>query len=974
MEYLEDDDPETIGPYRLFGRLGRGGWGNVYYARRTGHDVRFGRGVALKTIRPDRLARDPELFRRRFDREVVAARAVDSAYTAEVVDADTGAAEPWFATCYIRGVDLATALEVCGGPLPLRTWRVLATGLVNALDAIHAAGLVHRDLKLGNVLLAGAGPRVIDFGIARHLDPADETVLTGTQVPATITFAAPEQLLYQEVGPACDVFALGLVLASVALNGNPFGPGIPRQIASNILNGRPRLDGLPPEVDRVVRPCLEPHPDDRPRLADLAALLPDAPPKARDWFPPALWAAVEERSGLAVDLEEPLRRRPAAAAAQPRPGAASGAEPTRVDPLAEAPIEAPTESLAAFGARLRLEHDLGPTPTTAQGGQGTTLPPPRPSAPSAPSVPPAPPVLPRRPEERQPPGSEQTAVLSRPTPAASPAPTPPLRSGVPGAKYRAGARAGDPEAMHRLAASHRSARDWGAALWWYRKAAEAGRAGAAGEAAGMIERHLPERREQLLAFHRMAAEAGDTASMMRLGELLREGEGVTGPMEAIAWYERAAARRHEGASGAAARVRAALVERFGPLTEEQLAVLRRHELAAAERKVTAMLALGTWHQGRKRDEQALGWFLRAAAEGSPHGMTMAANLLNRDPARQTEAAEWYHRAARLGSVDAALWVGRRTRDEGRLPEALEQLRPAAEKGHVPSLKDMGEILERLGRPREALEHYARAGTKGDVQAKKEARRVRRALGLADTTPQDPAPQDPAPAEPSPAPVPPAAPLPVPPPPPVPPAAPLPVPPAPVPPLPVPPAPVPPAPRAEAEAHEREGRTAEALEAFTRAEVAGDPDAKHDVARLCLLLREDSTDRLERRRLRKRALKRYRDLAEAGDLGAVAVLVDLDAVNAHHWLLLAAMAGEVTAMRRVARIRLEDRDHWTALAWLRRAAEAGDTGAWTEGAEIHEQRGGHRQALAWYRWAQEHGDIDAQRQIARLEAAHPEAAD
>src|SRR5690606_14274327 len=162
MEALREEDPHRIGEYRLLGRLGAGGMGQVYLARSRG-----GRTVAVKLVREE-LAREPE-FRRRFRHEVEAARRVGGEWTAPVLDADTEAETPWVATGYIAGPSLHTVVTHDHGPLPERSVRVLANGLAHALRAIHGAGLVHRDLKPSNVLVTIDGPKVIDFGIARAL-------------------------------------------------------------------------------------------------------------------------------------------------------------------------------------------------------------------------------------------------------------------------------------------------------------------------------------------------------------------------------------------------------------------------------------------------------------------------------------------------------------------------------------------------------------------------------------------------------------------------------------------------------------------------------------------------------------------------------------------------------------------------------------------------------------------------------------
>jgi len=261
VDRLQAGDPSQIGPFRLLGRLGEGGMGRVFLGESPG-----GRKVAIKVVHP-LYASDPE-FRRRFAREVASARQVGGFHTAGVVGADPGADPPWMATAYIPGPSLAEAVAA-GGPLDDAGVRRLGAALAEGLAAIHECGLIHRDLKPGNVILADDGPRIIDFGIAKG---ADATALTGSNaVIGTLRYMSPEQLHGEELTSQSDVFALGTVLAYAATGHDAFqGPTMPAVI-TRILTGPPDLEPLTGDLRGVIAECLAKDPGDRPSLGDLLA-------------------------------------------------------------------------------------------------------------------------------------------------------------------------------------------------------------------------------------------------------------------------------------------------------------------------------------------------------------------------------------------------------------------------------------------------------------------------------------------------------------------------------------------------------------------------------------------------------------------------------------------------------------------------------------------------------------------------------
>lgn len=270
---LRADDPAVVSGYRLAARLGAGGMGRVYLSHTPG-----GRPVAIKVVRPE-LADDPA-FRRRFRREVEAARRVRGAYTAELVDADVDGVPPWLGTLYVPGPSLADAVAL-RGPLPVSAVLWLVAGVAEALEAIHGAGIVHRDLKPSNVLLAADGPRVIDFGISLASDVTSHTA-TGATV-GTPSYMAPEQASAGEVTAATDVFALGQTAAFAALGRPLYGDGPSVGVLYRIVHSEPDLSVLPTQLRPLLARCLAADPAERATPAEVVRwcrqrLGPDAGP------------------------------------------------------------------------------------------------------------------------------------------------------------------------------------------------------------------------------------------------------------------------------------------------------------------------------------------------------------------------------------------------------------------------------------------------------------------------------------------------------------------------------------------------------------------------------------------------------------------------------------------------------------------------------------------------------------------------
>ena len=341
--------PERIGQYTVERELGAGGMGTVYLARSRG-----GRSVAVKVARPE-LAADPH-FRARFRAEVEAARRVGGFHTAPVVDADPDAAAPWLATAYIAGPTLSGLLAE-QGPMGEAQLQLLGAALAEALQAIHACGLIHRDLKPGNIIMADDGPRVLDFGIARAVE---STRLTSTGAAfGTPGYLAPEQAQGLEVSGAADVFALGVVLVAAA-GGSAFGEGTPMGLMYRSVHEAPDLSALPEGIRPTVAECLNKDPAQRP---DLERLL--------DVFAPDSGSgAVPDSAFDPHPATVPAAAVPAPATPGPTsPGGAAAAPPTAGGSLASAATMAAPSPRGGLGTPN--------APLGQSSSASTTTPPPK---------------------------------------------------------------------------------------------------------------------------------------------------------------------------------------------------------------------------------------------------------------------------------------------------------------------------------------------------------------------------------------------------------------------------------------------------------------------------------------------------------------------------------------------------------------------------------------------------------------------
>lgn len=295
---LGPDDPQDVAGYRLLARIGEGGMGSVYLSRTRGNQP-----VALKVIRRE-YAQDAE-FRRRFEQEAAAARRVQGYHIVPVVDHDTTGPQPWLATVYVPGLALDRVLARYG-TLPLPAVLQLTGCAAEALQAVHKAGVIHRDMKPSNILVGSDGPWIIDFGIARAADATQLTRSGG--LIGTPQFMSPEHANGQEQTPAADVFSLGLIAAVAATGRHPYGDSGAITLATKIANTEfrpPDLTSYPEPLRTVLERTLAADPAARPTPAELAELCQELAGRPlrdfTDWLPAAVAEDIARQEQLAVE-------------------------------------------------------------------------------------------------------------------------------------------------------------------------------------------------------------------------------------------------------------------------------------------------------------------------------------------------------------------------------------------------------------------------------------------------------------------------------------------------------------------------------------------------------------------------------------------------------------------------------------------------------------------------------------------------
>jgi predicted Ser/Thr protein kinase len=288
-----------VGGYTLRARLGEGGMGVVHLGQKPGE-----RPVAIKVLRPHVVGDDEA--RRRLAREVSSLSRVRSRRIAEIVDADPWGDIPFVATRYVPGLSLHDHVQE-EGPLTGSDLVWFADCLAEALEAVHAVGVLHRDVKPSNVIMEGRTPILIDFGLARVAE--DSRITMNGWLLGTPGYLAPEILYGDDATVASDVHAWAATVAYAGTGRAPFGRGPSVAVMDRVRRGEHDLAGLDPRMRELVEASLAPDADDRPSLDEV-----------RDWL---------------EDLAGGRPPRPDAPATQPIVASVHDelAAPTRVDDL-----------------------------------------------------------------------------------------------------------------------------------------------------------------------------------------------------------------------------------------------------------------------------------------------------------------------------------------------------------------------------------------------------------------------------------------------------------------------------------------------------------------------------------------------------------------------------------------------------------------------------------------------------------------
>jgi len=307
------DTGTTLAHYRILKRLGAGGMGEVYLAT----DSRLDRQVAIKILPAD-FCRDPERLTL-FTREAKITSALNHPNVTHVYDIGREGDVSYLVMEHVEGESLNARLE--DGPLLLKEVLAIGVQVADALDAAHQSGVVHRDIKPGNVIVNRRGhAKVLDFGLAKICVPKarkseDTQALSAIGLAmGTVQYMSPEQALGREVDSRSDLFSLGSLIYEMATGRLPFEGANPQEVLAKILTAQPDAIArfnydAPPEFERIVRKCLEKDPEDRYQSAreivlDLRALAKPAPGAAES---PAKKKTSGKLTAVVVDDEELAR-------------------------------------------------------------------------------------------------------------------------------------------------------------------------------------------------------------------------------------------------------------------------------------------------------------------------------------------------------------------------------------------------------------------------------------------------------------------------------------------------------------------------------------------------------------------------------------------------------------------------------------------------------------------------------------------
>src|SRR5262245_7055289 len=261
-----------LGPYEIVSPLGAGGMGEVYRAR----DTRLDRIVAIKVLAPH-LSASPEI-RQRFEREARTISQLAHPHICALYDFGRDGEIEYLVMEYLEGQTLAE--RIAKGPIPLDQTLRYGMEIADALHKAHRQGIVHRDLKPGNVMLTRSGVKLLDFGLAKAMEPSTSPAAGMTALPTradltqegtilgTLQYRAPEQLEEKDADARTDIFALGATIYEMATGRKAFTGSTKASLISAILRDDPppisQVQPLsPPALDRVVRTCLAKDPEDR---------------------------------------------------------------------------------------------------------------------------------------------------------------------------------------------------------------------------------------------------------------------------------------------------------------------------------------------------------------------------------------------------------------------------------------------------------------------------------------------------------------------------------------------------------------------------------------------------------------------------------------------------------------------------------------------------------------------------------------